>query len=62
MELKPGDILQVSMDERGIHLSSKVLALRRAQDMVCKYIATDVSLADELIAERRAEAKHEQAG
>ena len=62
MELKPGDILQVSMDEHGIHLSSKGLALRRAQDMVCKYIATDVSLADELIAERRAEAKHEQAG
>jgi AbrB family looped-hinge helix DNA binding protein len=34
-------------------------AIRRAQEMVAKYVPRDGGLADELIAERRAAAEHE---
>ena len=60
MGLKPGEALVFRMDEEGIHIQSRRQALARAQASVRKYVPEGVSLADDLIAERRREAKREQ--
>ncbi len=60
MGLKPGEALVMRMDEDGIHIQSRRQALARAQAQVRKYVPEGVSLVDDLIAERRREAKREQ--
>ncbi len=42
-----------------VHLFTPRQAIKRAQDMVRRYVPEGVSLVDELIAERRAEAARE---
>ena len=62
MGLKGGEVVTIRLDEEGLHIQSRAQAIRRAQAMVKKYVPEGVSLVDELIAERRREAKREQGG
>lgn len=59
MGLKGGEDLVLSLDEEGLHIQTKRQQLARAQAMVREFIQPGQSLADELIAERRLEAKRE---
>jgi len=59
MGLKGGEVLTIRMDEEGLHIQSQRQALLRAQAAVRKFVSADRSLVDELIAERRLEAKRE---
>lgn len=54
-----GDTVVIELGEDGLHVRSLSSAVRRAQDIVREFVPGDVSLADELIAERRVEAEHE---
>jgi hypothetical protein len=49
----------IRMDEDGLHIQSKEQAIKRAQAAVRKYVGPDRSLSEELITERRLEAKRE---
>jgi bifunctional DNA-binding transcriptional regulator/antitoxin component of YhaV-PrlF toxin-antitoxin module len=60
--LKPGDQLYVDATKDGLELLSRRAALLRAQTIIRKYVPAGVSLADELIADRRAEWVREGAG
>ncbi|MHB1699234.1 MAG: AbrB/MazE/SpoVT family DNA-binding domain-containing protein [Acidobacteriaceae bacterium] len=57
--LKPGEALTVRVDDEGIHIQTRAQAIKRAQAVVRKYVSADRSLSEELIAERRLEAKRE---
>jgi AbrB family looped-hinge helix DNA binding protein len=59
MGLKGGEVVTIRMDEDGLHIQSQAQAVKRAQAIVRKYVSADRSLSDELIAERRLEAKRE---
>ena len=54
-----GDTVVIELDEDGLHVRSLSSAVRRAQQIVQEFVPDDVSLADELVAERRIEAAHE---
>jgi bifunctional DNA-binding transcriptional regulator/antitoxin component of YhaV-PrlF toxin-antitoxin module len=58
--VRPGDEVLVRQDENGLHICGRNAAIRQAKAMIRDYIPDDASLADELIAERRAEAVREQ--
>jgi hypothetical protein len=51
----------VRFDDGELRVTTRKEALRKAQDLVCRLVPKNVSLAEELIAERRAEAKRELA-
>jgi AbrB family looped-hinge helix DNA binding protein len=53
-----GEVL-LHLDEDGIRITTTKLRIARAQRIVRKYIKPGVSLVDELLAERRAEARKE---
>lgn len=57
--LKPGDRVIVQVDGAELRILSQLEGIRRAQEIVARYIPPDRSLVDELIAERRAEAARE---
>ena len=57
--LKPGDRVVVQMDQGELRIFSQIEGIRRAQEIVARYVSPDRSLVDELIAERRAEAARE---
>ena len=57
--LRPGDELLIHLEEGGIRVTSPKLALERARRMIDRYVQTDDSLVDSLIADRRAEAERE---
>jgi hypothetical protein len=57
--LAKGQLAHVRLTDDGVEILSQAAALRRAQQIVRKYVPEGVSLADELIAERRAEAERE---
>lgn len=57
--LKDGDTVLWELVDGEARLTTKRERLRRAQALVCQYVPSDVSLVDELIAERRAEAGRE---
>ena len=57
--LHVGDEIIFSLDEDQLRLYTIDTAIRRAQDLVSRYVAPERSLVDELIAERRAEAARE---
>ncbi|HSY67708.1 MAG TPA: AbrB/MazE/SpoVT family DNA-binding domain-containing protein [Edaphobacter sp.] len=59
MGLKAGETVMIRMDEDGLHIQSKEQAIKRAQAAVRKYVGPDRSLSEELITERRLEAKRE---
>jgi AbrB family looped-hinge helix DNA binding protein len=54
-----GDTVVLEMEEDGLHVRSLSSAVRRAQEIVREFVPEEVSLADELIAERRVEAEHD---
>ena len=55
--LKPGDEVVLELEDQEVRIRSQKEALRRAQEAVCDAVPADVSLVDELIAERRREAR-----
>ena len=59
MGLKGGEVVTIRMDEDGLHIQSMKQTIKRAQAVVRKYVGEGRSLSDELIAERRREAKRE---
>ncbi|MFO7809122.1 AbrB/MazE/SpoVT family DNA-binding domain-containing protein [Thioalkalivibrio sp.] len=59
MKLQPGDRLIARLVGESLVLERRELVERRLRERF-KHIPQDVSLVDELIGDRRAEAKHEQ--
>jgi AbrB family looped-hinge helix DNA binding protein len=57
--LQPGQEMLIKVTERGLEMTTYDLALKRFQDHVQALVPADVSLVEELIAERRAEAAKE---
>ena len=57
--LKVGDEVILVLEGEEVHLLTPRQAIKRAQDMVRRHVPEGVSLVDELIAERRAEAARE---
>ncbi len=59
MGLKPGSEVIVRFEDGEVRVTTREEALRKVQEMVRRHVPEGVSLVDELIAERRAEAKRE---
>ena len=59
MRLEPGKQVSMYLDDDGLHLISSHIAWQRIQRLVAETVPEGVSLADELIADRRAEAARE---
>ena len=57
--LHDGDNVILRLDEGEVRILSAREAIKRAQDLVARYVPADRSLADELIDERRREAERE---
>ena len=57
--LREGDPVMVQLDDGELRILTRAQAIRRAQEIVAKYVPPGRSLVDELIAERRAEAARE---
>ncbi len=57
--LREGDPVTVQLDGGELRILTRAQAIRRAQEILAPYLAGKGSLADELIAERRAEAARE---
>lgn len=57
--IKPGDEVILRVDDGELRISTLKRRLERARRHVRKYVKPGVSLVDELIAERREEAKRE---
>ena len=57
--LRPGGELILQLEEGGIRVTSPKLAIERARRILDRYIKTDESLVDSLIADRRSEAARE---
>ncbi len=62
MGLKAGDEVLMRLEDGEVTLYTRAQAIRRAQEIVRRHVPEGVSLSDELIAERRAEAKREASG
>ena len=55
--IKPGDTILLTLEEPDtLQIRTYPAAIRRVQEMVSRYVPAEVSLVDELIQERRAEA------
>ena len=54
-----GDTVELEFKNHEVRISTRRARLRRTQEMLRKLIPPGVSLADELIAERREEARRE---
>jgi AbrB family looped-hinge helix DNA binding protein len=59
MMVKPGDTVTAEVVEGEFRIVSPAVAIRRAQSLARKILPADVSWVDELIADRRAEARRE---
>ncbi len=57
--LREGDPVTVQLDDGELRILTRAQAIRRAQEILAKYVPPGRSLVDELIAERRAEAARE---
>jgi AbrB family looped-hinge helix DNA binding protein len=57
LEIKPGDEVFLEVEDDALRITSRRLALRRVQDRIAKRARPGISLADELIQERREEAR-----
>ncbi len=55
-----GDQVQLALDGGVVRVLSRAAAIREAQELVRRYVPEGVSLVDELLAERRAEAAREE--
>ncbi len=61
MGIEPGDEVIFSSDGGTVHIETQKQRIRRAQEYVRSFIPEDVSLVEELIAERREEFRKEMA-
>lgn len=59
--VRPGDQLFGEIADGELRLMSRETSVRKAQELVQKYVPDGVSLVDELLAERHAEAEREDA-
>lgn len=59
-DLANGGAVMARLEGEEFKLISAATALRRAQEMVRRYVPDDVSLVDELLADRRREAEREE--
>lgn len=59
MGVKPGDVLILRCEDGELRACGQDAAIRRVQELVRQYVPKGVSLVDELIGERRAEAARE---
>lgn len=59
MGLRGGEMLQLRLDDEGLHIQSQRQAIAQAQAIVRRHVTADRSLSNELIAERRLAAKRE---
>ena len=57
--LREGDAVVIQLDDGALRILTRAEAIKRAQEIVAKYVSPERSLVDELIAERRAEAARE---
>jgi len=53
--LHVGDEIIIRLEDDGLHIFTPQQAIKHAQELVKRYIPQDVSLADELLKERRLE-------
>jgi bifunctional DNA-binding transcriptional regulator/antitoxin component of YhaV-PrlF toxin-antitoxin module len=60
MGVKEGDQVQLSLDGDVVRVVNRAVALRHLQDHVRRYVPEGVSLVEQLLAERRAEAAGEK--
>ena len=60
LDLKCGDELLVLVEDGAIRLMTRAEGIRQAQRIAAPYVMGAPSMADELIAERRAEAAREE--
>jgi len=60
LNINPGDSVVIELDGDELRVRSRDAGLRRIQERLRKYIPEGVSLADELIVDRRAEAAREE--
>ena len=58
LDLKEGDAVLWELHDGEARITTRARRIRQAQALVCKHVPAGHSLADELIAERRAEAAH----
>lgn len=58
---KVGDSVTLSLEENSIHITTQKDALQRLQELVRRHVPEGVSLADEMIRDRREEAAREEA-
>ena len=61
LEIEPGETLMAHVESRRLVLERRTEILERLRDEVRGVVPPAVSVVDELIAERRAEARREQA-
>jgi AbrB family looped-hinge helix DNA binding protein len=59
LKVKPGDELLLHLEDGDLYVTTHTQRIRKAQELVRRYVPENVSLADELIAERREAAKRE---
>lgn len=59
LDIHAGDEVIVEADERGIHIYTRLQALREAQDYFCSLVPANVMLSEELMSERREEAERD---
>jgi AbrB family looped-hinge helix DNA binding protein len=59
MGVKPGDVVTAEVVDGELRLLSRDAAIRKAQAIVREYVPAGVSLVDELISDRREEARRD---
>jgi len=59
MGLKPGDVVVMSLQEGVLRIESHLARIRRIQEEFRKFATPGTLVSDELIAERREEARRE---
>ncbi len=57
--LRKGSMVTLSLHNGDLRITSREQALKRIQDRICRLVPPGVSLVDELIRERREEARRE---
>jgi AbrB family looped-hinge helix DNA binding protein len=59
MGLKPGDVVVMSLEDGVLHIETQLARIRRIQEEFKKFATPGTLASDELIAERREEARRE---
>ena len=59
LKVKPGDELLLHLENGEVHVTTHAQRIRNAQELLRRHVPSGISLADELIRERREAAKRE---